>query len=226
MIIEKTEAIVLSSKTYSEADIISTLFTRDDGIGTFIFKGLKKSKRREQGATQTGASISLSYYKGHSQEPKPYFVRDFNLLTYPLAAINSYEQSAHALYVVETVLRTTPYHTPFEYVYLLLLEALKRMTLTAKPIFLSLFFTLHLLKKQGVLPSTAERLQLELDKISSHLQIKVCHNDFFNEALSRKFSEMDETKYSAGDMEDFLFYLVLYIEHYYTIDLKTKKTLF
>jgi len=54
-----SEAIVLSYKSYSEADKLVTVFSKDYGMLTFLAKGVKKLKSRKRGALELFSIIKF-----------------------------------------------------------------------------------------------------------------------------------------------------------------------
>ena len=47
-----------------------------------------------------------------------------------------------------------------------------------------------------------------------------------HEILGKKFMEIETNKYNASDIQKLLFHTLLFIDHYFTIHIKTKELLF
>jgi len=56
-----SESIILSRKTYREADFLITFFSRDDGKLKGVARSAKKSKKRFAGLIETGYILNLKY---------------------------------------------------------------------------------------------------------------------------------------------------------------------
>ena len=68
MEISKTDGIILKSRPSGESDISSLILTCDYGKKRFIFKGLKKSRKRSIAAVEPGSVINLLYYNHEDRE--------------------------------------------------------------------------------------------------------------------------------------------------------------
>jgi hypothetical protein len=224
MKIINSEAVVLKSRPYGDSDILATLFTPSGGRGEFIFKGLLKSKKRELGASQPGAGLSFNYY--YAENRQFYYIKEFTVNSHPLSNISTFEQSATAYYLLELILKTHGEDEGSRYAYNLLQKGLPILSQSEYPFHFSLFFTLHLLRNHGILPLNAGDIPEFFTAFSSHTRISTEHVQFYSMAVSEKFQNFNCTLFTEEDVQQFLFFLILYIEHYYTIDLKTKKTLF
>ena len=105
MEILKTDGIVLNSKVIGDADIFCKILTKDFGKKKFIFKGLKKSRKREKAATEPGTHISLIYYYRENKEIN--IVNEFNIQNQYSEIRDDLQKIFHLYYLLEIVEKTT-----------------------------------------------------------------------------------------------------------------------
>ena len=110
----KTDAIVLRTIKYSEADSIIALLTRERGRVSAIAKGARKSTSRLGGRLQPGVHVHLTLHEGRGDL---HSVRGASLIE-PHAGLwaDSYRLLAAGA-VLETALRALPEDDPYDGVY-------------------------------------------------------------------------------------------------------------
>ena len=248
MEIQKSSGIILQSRSSGEADTIATIFTGEYGKRTFIFKGLRKSKKRPRSAVEAGSALDLVYYY---RENRPVIVaNEFTLIQDILEIRDDLGKILNVYYMLETVDRATAPGDPAQPIYNLLYSALNTMKTTGSPLHLTVCFTLHLLHMIGILPSI-RTCALCGEPITAEFKIHVddlhavcgscCRSspdanrsnpvnpamlDFFHESFSRKFNEMRHEKYSESQLTRLLFPVSLFLEHYFHTTIKSKTLLF
>ena len=248
MEIQKSSGIILQSRSSGEADTIATVFTGEYGKRTFIFKGLRKSKKRPRSAVEPGSALDLVYYY---RENRPVIVaNEFTLLQDILEIRDDLGKILNVYYMLETVDRTTAPGDPAQSIYNLLYSALNTMKTTGSPLHLTVCFTLHLLHAIGILPSintcaacgkpitTEFRIQVD----DFHAVCGTCcqeHPDpnrsnpvdpailkFVHEIYSMKFNHMAHEEYTESQLLRLLFPVSLFLEHYFHTTIKSKSLLF
>ena len=55
--------VVLATRNLGEADLVCRIYTREEGKGEYIFKGVRKSRRRSRTATEPGSRVEFLHYK-------------------------------------------------------------------------------------------------------------------------------------------------------------------
>jgi DNA repair protein RecO (recombination protein O) len=240
------DGIVLYSKYSGESDVISKVLTGEYGIIDILFKGIKKSTRRPNVATETGVLSSFTFnqiYNDRSSIPNEIHVIDAHTPIREDIAKISYMN-----FISEMVLKTNPSYQSDEYLFKLMKAVLTHLETTNENEYLALFFVLRLFLAQGILPnfSSCGICGSNSDKIF-HFSIKdksiicpICaripskdfikntykQRFFIKTAISNKYGSFDKHIISINDSLNLLFHLVLYIESYLGIDIITKSFVF
>lgn len=144
-----SEAIVLSSRAYSEADKMVTIYTQNYGKITVIAKGVKRLKSRKRGALEAFSKIRFSAHSGHGMPimTEADIVDGFSDIRSDLKRVSV------AYYFLEATLRTTQDEEPNDKIYRLLDEFLKRLKKEQKLKKLRGEFTIRLAETLGFIPT-------------------------------------------------------------------------
>lgn len=249
MNILKTTGIALSSQVFGEADIICNYFTIDAGKRKFLFKGLRKSKKRSLSATEPGAVANIVYYFRDDRDS--YIVNDVSIEKYHASISTDLMKIFHLYFILESVEKTSGYGVRDEQLFKLLLAAIEVLSRTEYPAHLSAFFIFHLMKGQGII-SDLDSCKICGKRFSSRFTLDVidlrpvcgsCLGDdrgptqgstllppdmieFMRECAIRKFSAIAHSGYRENEVLDLLFSYSLYIENYYHTELKSKSFIF
>jgi DNA repair protein RecO (recombination protein O) len=250
MEILKTTGITLSSRVSGEADIICNFYTRDCGKRKFVFKGLKKSKKRSLAATEPGAVSTLIYY--HREERESFIVNDVTVEKYYTSITSDLKKIVHLYFILESVDKTCGYDISDGTIFNLLLAGIEVLSKTTYPAHLSTFLVLHLLKNHGVLSDTDTCKMCGKNRFSS-FAIDVadlrpvcgtCLGDnpsgpwhrsallpgkmreYMELCISQKFSAIDHARYDEKDVLDLLFSISLFMENYFHMEIKSKSFIF
>ncbi len=97
--IYKTSGIVIKSAQYTEADKIVTLLSKNNGIMTFIFKGVLKSKSKKLNTADIGSVIAFSFYKKNADAPS--YAQDVKLINAFSDIKADYTKYLYLTYIVE-----------------------------------------------------------------------------------------------------------------------------
>jgi len=243
MNIEKTTGVVLSSRVIGEADVACNILTRDGGKRKFIFKGLKKSTKRSLNASQPGSIVGLVYYANESRDAG--IAREFTVEKHFMDIRENLEKILHLWYILELVEKTTGYNDTHDLLFDLVTAGLKTLSDTSFPLHLSVFFTIHLIRIHGILPLIEECKQcgsrdfsrFSFDVADLGLLCSACSTDHGHEldrdvrdfimlSLRNKFVAMDHERFTRENMMDLLFYLSLFIEHYFNMEIRSKGMIF
>lgn len=79
-LLDKDEGIVLFSRKLGESDLLCHIYTQDQGKQQYVFKGIRKSKRRS-GWIMGGNHVLFSYY--FSEKKTTYHAKDLDILYSP-----------------------------------------------------------------------------------------------------------------------------------------------
>jgi DNA repair protein RecO (recombination protein O) len=250
MEILKTTGITLSSRVSGEADILCNFYTRDCGKRKFIFKGLKKSRKRSLAATEPGAVSSLIYY--HRDERDSFIVNDVTVEKYYTSITSDLKKIVHLYFLLESVDKTCGYDIADVTIFNLLLAGIDVLSRTEYPSHLSAFLLLHLLLNHGVLSDTETCKKCGSKRFSTFtLDVAdmrpVCGNclgdypsgpwqrsavlprvmkEYIGLCLSRKFSGIDHADYDEKYILDLLFSMSLFMENYFHMEIKSKSFIF
>lgn len=245
MEIQKATGIVLHSRRIGEADVIVRAYTREYGKRNFIFKGIKKSRSRPLAATEPGTTVELAYYFHDNRDLL--VVNDCRITAHTGHLRNDLEKILHLCYILETVDKTTGFNDPDAPMFDLLSAAIGALGPAGHPCALSAFFTLHVLRMHGVLPDYTRcrrcgKARLEAFSINSADFSPSCRDctgreakeefsfgertaEFIRLSLTRKFGELTHGRYPAVELLHLIFYLTLFVENYFRVEIKSKKML-
>lgn len=239
MEIRKTSGIILSARPLGEADVMCVILTRDFGKGRYVFKGLRKSRRRSHSAAEPGTFTSLQYYFRGPDNAS--IVNDFTVENYHPLIRKDLNRIYHLYLLLESLDKTTGLHDAEAVYYALLSSAIKSLAGTDYPAHLTAVFLLHLLKSHGILTLTQQCSTCGSDTFSSFylnpsdlsVRCNRCSSrssmlsagimNFLNDALTKKFNAIECERYPEGQILDLIFYLVMFIESYFHVNLKSKE---
>ncbi|MFW0860785.1 MAG: DNA repair protein RecO [Dethiobacter sp.] len=145
----RSDALVLRSRDWREADRLVTLLTRDAGKVTVLARGIKKSKSKFAALVEPLTLGRYLLHRGKSMDIliqgeiiKPYFSLRQDLLHY-----------ATAQYFCELAERSLPNNEPVVAVFVLLVAALEILEKDASPARVTRCFELSLLDELGFCPA-------------------------------------------------------------------------
>jgi DNA repair protein RecO len=242
MNIEKTAGIVLSSRTIGEADLLATILTENSGKRKFSFRGLKKSRKRPLSAGEPGTLLHLVYY--YHDHRDIFTVNEFNILYQPAKIREDMERIFTLYFLLEVTEKTIGFDDDSRNIYKLLDSGVRTLNETGYVTHLSVFYILHLLRFLGIIPDflsckmcgneTFSQFILEISDLTP--VCGACYNgsldflgvttrEFITASLSTKYSDIALSRFDGKEMSKLLFNLVLFIENYYHITLKSKEFL-
>jgi len=250
MEILKTTGIALSSQVSGEADIICNYYTKDFGKRKFIFKGLKKSRKRSLSATEPGSVANVVYNFREGRDA--YIVNDVSLEKYYASITGDIRKIFHLYFILESVEKTSGYDIADEAIFNLLSAAIDALSKTEFPAHLSSFFIMHLLKEHGILSdvdackicskSNFSGFALDIADLRPICGSCIAGNptgpwhrssllakemrDYMRDCMVRKFNAVDNAHFRENDVLDLLFNLSLFMEHYFHTELKSKSFIF
>ena len=147
--LKESDAIVLRTYPLREADLLVTLFTREEGKVKGVARSAKKSKRRFGGALEPLTRVRAYYDQKQGQE----LVRldSCDVIESPLMHAIDYERTIALSYVAEVLDGLLPDHDPNDDVFRLTLSVLPH--LEEGNIWMPLtYFNLWITRLMGLLP--------------------------------------------------------------------------
>ena len=125
MIERQSEAIVLRVWPFQEADLLVSLFTREQGRIKGVARHAMRSRRRFGGALEPMTYVKASY----AERPKQELMRldAFEILSSPLSRPIDYARTAALQLVAEVVEEALPEQAPEDAVFRLVLAVLEEM---------------------------------------------------------------------------------------------------
>src|SRR5882724_1157752 len=150
---KQSEALVLRTYPFHEADLLVTLFTRAEGKLRGVAKAAKRSKKRFGGALEP-----LTHVVGHwAEKEKQELVRldSCDIISSPLATQVTYPRVVALSYVAEVIDQLLPDREPSDEIFRLSLAVISH--LKAGSIWMPLtYFDLWLVRLIGLLPGLNE----------------------------------------------------------------------
>jgi len=236
--ISKTDGIILKSRPSGESDISSLILTCDYGKKRFIFKGLKKSRKRSIAAVEPGSVINLLYYNHEDREFQ--IVSEFTQLMSFTEIRNDYDRIMHLFFLLEIVEKTIGFGIKDQVLYSMLVSAVEKISSAEHLECLISFFMLHLLRIGGILPDYSKcgycgRNCLNQFHVSAVDLKPVCKNcmkkgpvlpsgtsNFIITSLKNKYGEIDFDRFRREEILNLIFHQSLFLENYYHMEIKSK----
>jgi len=125
MIQRQTEAIVLRTWPFHEADLLVSVFTREYGKVKGVARSAMKSRKRFGGALEPMTHVRAQY----AERPKQELVRldSFEIVSSPLSQPVDYARAAALEFLSEVLEQALPEHGPEDAVFRLTLSVLDEM---------------------------------------------------------------------------------------------------
>jgi DNA repair protein RecO (recombination protein O) len=146
---KQSEALILRTYPFHEADLLVTLFTRSEGKIRGVAKAAKRSKRRFGGALEPLTHVVAHWEEKEKQELAR--LDSCDILSSPLAAEMTYPRVVALSYVAEVLDQLLPDREPSDDIFRLALSVVKR--LEAGNVWMPLtYFDLWIVRLIGLLP--------------------------------------------------------------------------
>lgn len=146
---KQSEALVLRTYPFHEADLLVTLFTRAEGKLRGIAKSAKRSKRRFGGALEPLTHVLAHWQDKEGQELAR--LDSCEILASPLAAKVSYARVLALEYVAEVIDQLLPDREPSDSIFRLALSVVGQLQSDAVWMPLT-YFDLWIVRLNGLLP--------------------------------------------------------------------------
>jgi DNA repair protein RecO (recombination protein O) len=146
---KQSEALVLRTYPFQEADLLVTLFTRTEGKIKGVARHAKRSRRRFGGALEPLTHVVAHWQEKEKQELAR--LDSCDILASPLATQVSYPRAVALSYVAEVIDQLLPEREPHDDVFRLTLSVVRELAPAA--IWMPLtYFDLWLVRLIGLLP--------------------------------------------------------------------------
>ena len=150
---KQSEALVLRTYPFHEADLLVTLFTRTEGKVRGVAKSAKKSKRRFGGALEPLTHVTAHWEDKEKQELAR--LDSFEIISSPLATEVSYPRLLAIGYVAEVIDQLLPDREPSDSIFRLTLSVVNHLQSDAVWMPLT-YFDLWIVRLIGLLPELSE----------------------------------------------------------------------
>jgi DNA repair protein RecO (recombination protein O) len=146
---KQSEALVLRTYPFREADLLVTLFTRSEGKVRGVAKSAKRSKRRFGGALEPLTHVVAHWEDKEKQELAR--LDSFDIMASPLATQVSYLRVLALEYVAEVLDELLPDREPSDSIFRLAVSVVGQ--LQSEAVWMPLtYFDLWIVRLSGVLP--------------------------------------------------------------------------
>jgi DNA repair protein RecO (recombination protein O) len=146
---KQSEALILRTYPFQEADLLVILFTRSEGKIRGVAKAAKRSKRRFGGALELLTHVVAHWEEKEKQELAR--LDSCDILASPLAAEMTYPRVVALSYVAEVIDQLLPDREPSDDIFRLSLSVIKH--LEAGAVWMPLtYFDLWIVRLIGLLP--------------------------------------------------------------------------
>ena len=149
----QSEALVLRTYPFHEADLLVTLFTRAEGKVRGVAKSAKRSKRRFGGALEPLTHVIAHWQEKEGQELAR--LDSFDIIASPLATQVSYPRLLALEYVAEIIDQLLPDREPSDSIFRLALSIVGQLHSDAVWMPLT-YFDLWIVRLIGLLPDLSE----------------------------------------------------------------------
>lgn len=150
---KQSEALILRTYPFHEADLLVTLFTRTDGKVRGVAKSAKRSKRRFGGALEPLTHVVAHWEDKEKQELAR--LDSCEIISSPLTAEVNYPRLVALSYVAEVIDQLLPDREPSDEIFRLTLAVVRH--LKAESIWMPLtYFDLWIVRLIGLLPELNE----------------------------------------------------------------------
>src|SRR5260370_1718496 len=122
---EQSEALILRTYPFHEADLLVTLFTRSEGKIRGVAKAAKRSKRRFGGALEPLTHVIAHWEEREKQELAR--LDSCDILASPLLAEMTYPRVVALSYVAEVIDQLLPDHEPNDDIFRLSVSVVKHL---------------------------------------------------------------------------------------------------
>lgn len=233
-----TDGIVLNRRLSGESDFICSIYTRDHGKKQFIFKGLKKTRKRPVSLSEPGSVIRITYY---SKENSP--VNTVSSFEHLLLApkIRKEAVKIHSLYfIVELVEKTSGEGDSAAGLYNLISSGIETLEHTGSVMHFNLFFTIRYMAMQGILPVTGrcihcgseDAVSYDVDSHTLNFTCSSCSDyegadisgktaAFMRRSASEKFSSIETADVPENEVSLLFIKTAGFIENYFGFRFKS-----
>lgn len=238
MPLQSTEGIVLTRRLSGESDFICSIYTRDHGRKQFIFKGLKKTRKRPISLSEPGSVIRITYYSKENSTIST--VSSFEPV-FLAPAIRENAMKIHSLYyMVELIEKTSGEGDSASGLYTLISSGIEALEKTMYVMHFNLFFTVRYMNMQGILPGygpcvhcgSEDASSYDVDSHTLGFTCSACSEyegadisgrtaEFMRRSMLERFSTMELADVPENEVSLLFIKTAGFIENYYGFRFKS-----
>lgn len=233
-----TDGIVLTRRLSGESDFICSIYTRDQGRKPFIFKGLKKTRKRPVSLSEPGSVVRITYYSKENSTIST--VASFEPV-FLAPGIRKDAMKIHSLYyMVELVEKTSGEGDSASGLYKLISSGIEALEKTVQVMHFNLFFTLRYMAMQGILPGygrcihcgSVDASSYDVESYTLNFTCSSCSEYegsdisggtaiFMRRSASERFSSIETADVPENEVTLLLMKTAGFIENYYGFRFKS-----
>ncbi len=237
MSILKSDSIILSISQSGEGDITARALTSESGKRIFVFKGLKKSRKRPQ--IEPGLRVEIIYY--YDPKKNYHVVKEFSISSKIDTIRKDLDSIYHMMYILESADKTSTYDEKIQGLFPLVSSGIDTLGTNKKPELITAFYTVRLLKILGILHDFSicticgKKLEsFSLSRKSNGPACRQCSDPgektygeiekkFILLSVSKKFRDIEIPNELSGSIKALHSDLVLFLESYCGMNIKCGK---
>ncbi len=215
-----TKAIVISALKYGEADLISKIYTRSNGLRTFMLKGVLKSRKGKLRSSMFQPLTRLEIVFNHRDTGKMEYLKDAKVIEmYQELHINPLK-SAMVMFLAEMLKNTIQEEEEDAMLFEFLENSFSYLDGASKFANFHLFFLVGLTRYLGFLPEKVDGDYPIFNMLEGVFQdiptndycIEGKNVDLLHQFLEADFFTLQALKLNQSARNDFLNMLLLYYE--------------
>ena len=176
--LQNTQGIVLRSIKYGETSLVSTIFTRLNGVQTYMVQGVRTSKLKHNKAALLQPATLLELVSYQQQQKNLQRLKEFQLAYIYVSLQEEVVKNSVALFSVELLLRLLPEQAPlpelfdFVFEYFTALDKMKTDEVSNFPLYFIIAISRYLgYELKGEYSEQTPYLNLQEGGFSEHLPI-------------------------------------------------------
>lgn len=148
--LQNTQGIVLRSIKYGETSLVSTIFTKLNGVQTYMVQGVRTAKSRHNKAALLQPATLLDLVSYQHQQKNLQRLKEFQLAHIYVSLQEEIVKNSVALFSVELLLRLLPEHAPlpelfdFVFEYFTALDRMESDEVSNFPLYFIIAISRHL----------------------------------------------------------------------------------
>lgn len=217
--IESTRAIVINSIKYGDTSLITTCYTKKNGIKTYLLKGVLKSKRTKLKSAYFQPLMQLNLIANHNNRGTLNSIREVEVLHFYHSVYTDIKKQSIALFLAEILYFAIREEEQNKALYQYLETSFLWLDTHDNISNFHLLFLLNLTKFLGFYPETNETSKAYFDLLEGKFTNQKGFNSVsgenlkqFKKLLGIKFEVLHQVDFSAANRQVVLTTLIQYFE--------------